>query len=357
MHLGRAVVSAVAAISARQQLEQLLPSSFCTPECPQCKDAVTNPFDSATLCQPNSTFIVNCGSCQTCIWTYAIENPDLPDMSTLENGVQRLLDLCLNSTANDEVVALESQVSRISELGNILTSGHTPTTTYSEITMTRTGSSGTYTITAVANPSWTTILSTAKWASSYYAEKSAESSASAAAARYNQTGADASTTITPAPLAQTTTSEPDATDSQQPLNKSWVIGPVVGSVLGLATVIAVVYLTRRKQHQDALAAKAQKDDNEDEDDSGESTQTTTQQAQLHSESMEMRELETNEVFEMPAAEPVGSELSTPRDGTMNPIEEWPLPLSPLPLLFAMTELRDEREGNNNSPKHDTYYNP
>jgi hypothetical protein len=139
----------------------------------QCKNAVTNPFDTETLCQPNSTFIVNCGSCQTCIWTYAIENPDVPDMAALENGVQRLLDLCLNTTANDEVEALQSQVSRISDLGNILTSGHTPTTTYSEVTMTRTGSSGTYTITAVANPSWTTILSTAKWASSYYAEQSA----------------------------------------------------------------------------------------------------------------------------------------------------------------------------------------
>jgi hypothetical protein len=139
----------------------------------QCKNAVTNPFDYSTACQPNSTFLVNCGSCQTCIWTYAIENPDLPDMQYPENGVQALLNLCMNTTANDEVVALQSQVSRISQLGDVLNSGHTPTTTYSEITMTRTGSSGTYTMTVLANPSWTSVLSTATWASEYYSAKSA----------------------------------------------------------------------------------------------------------------------------------------------------------------------------------------
>jgi hypothetical protein len=94
-------------------------------------------------------------------------------MSDLETGVGQLLDLCLNTTANEEVVALQSQVSRISELGNILTSGYTPTTTYSEFTITQTGASTTLTITGVASPSWTTILSTASWASYYYSEQSA----------------------------------------------------------------------------------------------------------------------------------------------------------------------------------------
>jgi hypothetical protein len=122
------------------------------------------------------------------------------------------------------------------------------------------------------------------------------------------------------------------------------------------TVIVVIYFTRRKQRSDVPAVEAEKDVREDDDDSGESTQTA-QDPQLHSESVVMGELANNEVFEMPAQEPVGSELNTPRDGTMNSNEEWPLPLSPLPLLFAMTELRDEREGNNNSPKHETYYNP
>jgi hypothetical protein len=138
----------------------------------------------------------------------------------------------------------------------------------------------------------------------------------------------------------------------QPLNRSWVIGPVIGSILGMATVVVVIYFTRRKQLHDALAIEAAKDIKEEEDDSGDSTQG---KLQLHSESVEMRELENNEVHELPAVEPVGSELNTPREGTMDPIEEWPLPLSPLPLLFAMTELRDERAGHNNSPKHETYY--
>lgn len=59
-------------------------------------------------------------------------------------------------------------------------------------------------------------------------------------------------------------------------------------------------------------------------------------SQLHSESVE---LETHEIHELPAVEPVGSELSTPRDGA---IEQWRLPVTPLRALFAMTEIRDER---------------
>ena len=125
--------------------------------------------------------MVNCGNCQICLWTYAIENPDGPDMSSFEAGVQYLLGMCLNTTANDEVVELASQVSRISELGNMLTSSHTPTPTDSQYTITRKGYLTTWTVTGipartvtgVANPSWTTILSTATWASEYNALKSA----------------------------------------------------------------------------------------------------------------------------------------------------------------------------------------
>jgi hypothetical protein len=70
------------------------------------------------------------------------------------------------------------------------------------------------------------------------------------------------------------------------------------------------------------------------------------------------ELENREVHELPALEPVGSELNTPMEARMRE-EDWPvspMPLSPLPLLFAMSEMRDERAGNV-SPKHDTFYHP
>lgn len=124
----------------------------------------------------------------------------------------------------------------------------------------------------------------------------------------------------------------------------------------MATVVVVIIFTRRKHRLDALIIEAARDikeeDHHEDDDSGESTQG---QAQLHSESVHMEELGSTAVYELAAPEPVGSELNTPRDGTMDSTDEWPLPLSPLPLLFAMTELRDERAGNNNSPKHDTYY--
>jgi hypothetical protein len=79
--------------------------------------------------------------------------------------------------------------------------------------------------------------------------------------------------------------------------------------------------------------------------------------ELTSECMPRRELDNSEVHELPAVEPVGFELLTPRDETDNPATDWPLPLSPLPALFAMTEIRDERTGADCSPKHQTFYHP
>jgi len=61
-------------------------------------------------------------------------------------------------------------------------------------------------------------------------------------------------------------------------------------------------------------------------------------------------------FELQAIEPVGTELLTPSEKQG---EEWPLPLpiSPLSLLFAMTEIRDERTRTEEGPKHETFYDP
>lgn len=82
--------------------------------------------------------------------------------------------------------------------------------------------------------------------------------------------------------------------------------------------------------------------------------------QLHSECVSPRELENSEIVlpaELPALEPVGMELLTPRDVTSYPEKEWPLPISPLPALFAEAEIRDERAGKSESPKHETFYHP
>jgi hypothetical protein len=80
-------------------------------------------------------------------------------------------------------------------------------------------------------------------------------------------------------------------------------------------------------------------------------------AQLHSDCVPAQELGSCEIYELPAVEPVGSELRTPRDEAMKESsKERPLPLSPLPLLFAMAELRDKRAGHN-PPKHNTFYHP
>jgi hypothetical protein len=50
------------------------------------------------------------------------------------------------------------------------------------------------------------------------------------------------------------------------------------------------------------------------------------------------ELADTQLSEMPALEPIGPEL----EDYNHPAEECPLPLSPVPFLFAMSELRDER---------------
>jgi hypothetical protein len=91
-----------------------------------------------------------------------------------------------------------------------------------------------------------------------------------------------------------------------------------------------------------------------------SNSSSERKAQLHSDSVVAKELESTEIrppVELPALEPVGPELNTPRDRKLDLAEEWQIPLSPLPLLFVMTEMRDERIGNSESPKHETFYHP
>ena len=166
-------------------------------------------------------------------------------------------------------------------------------------------------------------------------------------------------------MTPTVTPAAESEENTESLSKSWVVGPVIGSILGVAAVFIVIWFTRRKQLRDAMltleavkalaaAAKDIKEEDDAGDDSGESFQG---KSQLPSEGVELTELETHEVHELPAMEPVGSELNTPRDGTMDPLEAWPLPVTPLRAMFAMAEIRDERAGNNDSPTHDTYYNP
>ncbi|CAG8953699.1 hypothetical protein HYFRA_00006588 [Hymenoscyphus fraxineus] len=169
-------------------------------------------------------------------------------------------------------------------------------------------------------------------------------------------------------------SEQDKKDAQAgpgpELNHSWIAGPVIGSILGLSTVFVVIYCTRRKQRREEewefknLAPKEVKED--DTESSG--TNTTMPplpvdenggKAQLHSECIPVREMDNTEVIppaELPALEPVGQELLSPR-GEAGSDKEWPLPISPLPALFAMTEIRDERMGVGEEPRHKTFYNP
>lgn len=88
--------------------------------------------------------------------------------------------------------------------------------------------------------------------------------------------------------------------------------------------------------------------------------SSTGKVQLHSDCAPANELENVEIIppvELPAVEPVGSELNTPIDGKEGLDVEARLPLSPLTTLFVMTEIRDQNKGEDESLKHDTFYHP
>ncbi len=140
---------------------------------------------SATACTANSSFIENCGHCQTCIMTWAIENGGLESQAGLEQEMVNVLNWCSNTTVVGEIQALQSQASVMSVLGAQLA-----TTTNSALA----SMTGSFTMAITSPPSttasgshtgrpwetmtgdgtaWESILSTASWASYYYSYESA----------------------------------------------------------------------------------------------------------------------------------------------------------------------------------------
>jgi hypothetical protein len=154
------------------------------------------------------------------------------------------------------------------------------------------------------------------------------------------------TAVAPSSSATSASPPPQNTIINQPLNRSWIAGPIIGSILGMATVATVIYFTRWKLRRDAqaMSVDVKKSKDLEDNDSGDSTPSTRGKSQLHSENVPARELGTNEVYELAAVDPVGSELTTPRGRVA---EDWPLPIFPLSSIFVMTETQDERAGNNN----------
>jgi hypothetical protein len=153
--------------------------------------------------------------------------------------------------------------------------------------------------------------------------------------------------VAPSSSATSASTPPQNTTMNQPHNQSWIAGPVIGSILGMATAAILIYFTRRKLQRklrrdaQAMAVHVKKPKYLEDDDLGDSKQG---KSQLHSESVPAIELGTNEVYELAAAEPVGSDLTTPRDRVA---EDLPLPIFPLTSIFVMTEIQDDRAGNNN----------
>lgn len=346
-------------LAARQA--SVLPSDVCSPECPSCKDEIVN-FVSATACTANSSFIQNCGHCQTCIMTWAIENGGLDSQSGLEQEMVNVLNWCDNTTVAGEIQALQSQASIMSVLGAELA-----TTTNSALA----SMTGSFTMAITSPPStthtsepwetmtgdgtaWKSILSTASWAPAYYSLSAASASASASAA---------------AERTRSGTPNPSQSGIPTPLSPTWIAGPVIGSVMGICTVVAAIFFTRQRQrrqeqreleHMVETGIKKEFHDNDLDNESVLPSPRPPEKAQLHSESRRTMatEADNTEVYELPASEPVASELSTPIGPGMRD-EDWPLtplPLSPVALLFAQSEMRDQRLGDR-SPRHNTFYHP
>jgi hypothetical protein len=130
----------------------------------------------------------------------------------------------------------------------------------------------------------------------------------------------------------------------------------------MATVFAAIKYTKHKTRQERETGGGMPANEFRKEEDEEST-FSQGKPQLHSECIPRKEMENTEVIppvppvELPALEPVGMELLTLRDETDKPEKEWPLPISPLPALFAMTEIRDERTGTTESPQHKTFYHP
>ncbi|RDL38622.1 uncharacterized protein BP5553_02962 [Venustampulla echinocandica] len=267
----------------------------------------------------------------------------LTDLPELESTLKSQLNRCENTNASDAVSALQSQASRLIQFGASLTAASgVAKTTGGPVTAIG------VTDTPAERASLSSVFATATWAAGH-------SSGMASVSAANRTS-------TPIANPAALTSAPSSVETKPPgpgpaLSHTWIAGPVLGSILGVSTVLIVIYCTRRKQRREewelgAVQPKEFRDDDSTAADSG--------KPQLHSECVPPKELDNSEVVlpaELPALEPVGMELLTPRDVTDKPEKEWPLPISPLPALFAEAEMRDERAGKSESPKHETFYHP
>ncbi|KAH8820287.1 hypothetical protein F5884DRAFT_41623 [Xylogone sp. PMI_703] len=303
-------------------VEEPMPSDYCAPQCPTCRQEIKT-FANDTSCIPNSRFILDCSSCQQCILTYAVVTGMNNLTITLAREVELALNFCIDTSSGPQIMSLESQASRIALL-----------------TRAPTSSSG---VERTHTPAATTTGS-GNAASKGPADATAPPSMPASTSNSTPTGAH-------------------STNNTGSLNRSWIVGPVIGSILGILTVVIVIFLTRRKYNRQQIVVISPPStpvrEFKDTHPRG-SLSVGTGKAQLHSESIPVMELSNTEVIppiELPASEPVGSELSSPMDEKSESSEKLQIPMSPLTQLFAMSELRDQKMGVEEEKKHDTYYHP
>lgn len=132
-------------------------------------------------------------------------------------------------------------------------------------------------------------------------------------------------------------------------SRSWIIGPVLGSILGILSVALVIFFTRRKQrrrHNDPEVLTQGKSQLP-------SVKivwgdvSTQGKPRLESENVlaEVEELREDRIYEFPDNEIY--ELPANDVGLML-AEDWPLPRAPHPLLFTMAERGGEKFNHNDN---------
>ncbi|KAG9232671.1 hypothetical protein BJ875DRAFT_442940 [Amylocarpus encephaloides] len=351
----------VAAALALRQAADILPVDYCRPECPACKTNILE-FDAATSCVDSSQFLTNCGACQQCILTYSIQNGSLALLPDLQNTLSSQISRCAGTGGSAQVSQIASQASRLSDLNvQLATLMPSAAAISAQVSASR----------ATAprhDPSLSSMLATATWSSQFEAGMASVTAASlssvasaASAASVASRLSNITSGVTRAPETSSTAVQSTAANSKAgpgpKLNQSWVAGPVIGSILGMSTVFVVIYCTRVKHRREEWELGPVKPNEKEDDEDPAQPPEDPGKPQLHGECMPVREMENTEVIppvELPVPDPVGMELLTPRSATEHP-KEWPLPISPLPALFASVEMRDQRSGAEESPKHETFY--
>jgi len=259
--------------------------ALCYAACNNAYLAAQNLGQNAALCAANSTFLTSFTDCQDCCLANGYTNATL--QTYVEPEFAPFLNYCSAQSAQPEGGSG-------TPLTSIGTAGPTPITS---------------SVNLAQSSSLASMLSQAKL--SLMAEAS---SLGLVLGTTEQVTSTVFYTAKPSPSQNATsasaTSSPPLTKSTS-TNRAWIAGAVIGPLFFVALVILAFWLWRRRKRRTVVTAYRQQPDEENKED--------MIKAQLHADSLQIQrheleghptaELGDERVPELPALEPVGSELS------------------------------------------------